>query len=51
MAIMGWVGAGMDVVDGVHAGQSQVVWLHVWRSWRTSLARGNSLMTPDHTAV
>ena len=22
MAMVGWVGAGMDVVDGMHAGQS-----------------------------
>ena len=23
MAMVGWVGAGMEVVDGMHAGQSQ----------------------------
>ena len=25
MAMVGWVGAGMEVVDGLHAGQSQGV--------------------------
>ena len=27
------------------------VWSHVWRCLSTSRARGDTLMTPDHTAV
>ena len=28
MAMVGWVGAGMEVLDGMHVGQSQGCWLH-----------------------
>ena len=50
MAMMGWVSAGMEVVDGRHAGQSQLGWSHIDRCRRTSPVRGDTLMTPDHTA-
>ena len=29
MAIVGWVAAAMEVVDGMHAGQNQGGWSHV----------------------
>ena len=38
----------MEVVDGMHAGQSQGG-LVVCQS--TSRVRGDTLMTPDHTAI
>ena len=31
MAMAGCAGAGMEVEDGGHDGQSQVGWLYVWR--------------------
>ena len=40
MAMVGWVGAGMEVVVGRHAGQSQGTWSHVGRCWSTSRVRG-----------
>ena len=49
MAMTGWVGAGMEVVDGMHAGQSQGCWAFVWRGRSISRIRGDKLMTPDHT--
>ena len=51
MTMLGRVGKGMEVVDGVHEGQSQGGWLHVGRCQSTSRVRGDTLMTPDHTAV
>ena len=39
MAMVGWVGAGMDVVGGMNAGKSQGCWLHVLRYRSTSRAR------------
>ena len=46
MAMVGWVGSGMEVVDGMHAGQSQVGWSHVKRCWSTSRVQSDKLMTP-----
>ena len=45
------VGAGMEVVDGMHAGRSQGCWSHVVRCRSTSRVRGDTLMTLDHTAI
>ena len=51
MAMVGWVGAGMEAVDSMNAGQCQGGWSHVERCRSTSSVRGDTLMTPDHTAV
>ena len=42
--MMGWVGAGMKVVDGMHVGLSQ----GGWRCWSISRVRGDTPMTSDH---
>ena len=47
----GLVGAGMDVVDGMCSGQSPEGWSHVGRCRSMSRVRGDTLMTPDHTAI
>ena len=44
-------GAGMEVVNGMHAGLSQWCWSHVGRFRSTSRVRGDTLMKPGHTAV
>ena len=44
-------GARMEMVDGMHAGQSQRDWVHVVRCQSISRLRGDTLMTSDHTAV
>ena len=49
MAMVGWVVAGLEVVDGIHVGQSQGGWSHVARCRSTSPVRGDTLMTPDPT--
>ena len=46
--MIGLVGAAMEVMDGMHAGQS---WSHVGRFRSTSRVRGDTLITPDHIAV
>ena len=46
MAMVGWVGAGMVVVGGMHAGQSHGRWPHVGRCRSISWVRGDTLMTP-----
>ena len=46
----GMGGAGMEVVDGMHAGQSQMGWSHFGRCRSISRVRGNTLMTSDHMA-
>ena len=51
MAIMGWVKIWIEVVDGIHAGQSQGGWSHVKSCRSTSRLRGDALTTPNHTAV
>ena len=51
MAMVGWVEAAVDVVDGMYAGQSQGGWSHFGRCRRVSRVRGDTLMTPDSTAV
>ena len=49
-AMVGWVGAGMEVVDGMHAGQSRWGGSLVGRCRSTSRARGGTPMKSDHTA-
>ena len=41
MAMVGWMGAGMELVLGKHAGQCQ----------STFRVRGDRLMIPDHTTI
>ena len=50
MAMVSWAGAGMEVVDGMHAGQSQV---GVACQEMLSISRvgGDTLMAPDPTAI
>ena len=40
----------MEVVDGMHAGQSQGSWSLVGNRRSIARVRGDTLMTPDHTA-
>ena len=47
----GYCRAGMEVVDGMHAGQSQGDWSHVGRCWIASRMRGDALTTPDQIAA
>ena len=51
MDMVGWVAAGLEVVDDMHAGQSQGGCLHIGTCRSTSQVRGDTLMTPDHIAV
>ena len=51
MATMDWVGTGMEVVDGMHAGQSRGGLSHVERYRDTSRVRDDTLMIPEHTAT
>ena len=43
--------AGMEVVDGIHVGQSPGDWLYVRRCRSTSRLRGDTPMTLYHTAI
>ena len=45
------VGVEVEVVHGMHAEQRQGSWLHVGICQSTSRVRGDTLMTPNHTAV
>ena len=48
MAMVGWMGAGMELVLGKHAGRSQVVGR---MSGAFSECVGNTLITPDRTTI
>ena len=50
MSFVGWLGAEMEVVNGMYTGQCHGRWSHVERCWSTSRVRGDTLMAPDHTA-
>ena len=50
MAMVGWMGAGMELVFGMHAGQSPA-WSHVKRCQSTFRVRGDKLIIPDHTTI
>ena len=41
----------MEVVNDMHAGQSQGGWSHVGTFWSTYQVRGDSLITPDYTDI
>ena len=41
----------MEVVDGIHAEQSQWGWSHVKRCRNIFVVRGDTRMTPGHTTV
>ena len=45
MDVVGCMGAGVDVMDGMHVGQSQGGWSHVGRCRSTSGVRDNTPMT------
>ena len=47
MAMVGWMGAGMELVFGKHAGCRK----HVERCQSTFRVRGDKLMIPDHTTI
>ena len=51
MAMMGWMGAGMEVVFGKHAGQSQVVGHMSGDAGAFPECAGNTLITPDRTTI
>ena len=51
MAMVVWVGAGMEVVDDMHAGQTQGDWLLVRGCRSISRVRGDEIMTPNHTTI
>ena len=51
MAVVGLVRAEMEVVDSMHAGQSLADCSYVGRCRRTSRVRGDTPITPDHTAI
>ena len=47
----GLSGGGMEVVNGIHARQSQRSWSHVVRCRSIFRVRGDALKTPYDTAV
>ena len=49
MAVVGWVGAGMEVVDGKHARQNQRVGRMSGDAGALTDCEVNTLMIPDHT--
>ena len=51
MAMVGWIGAGMELVLGKHAGQSQVVGRISGDAGAFLECVGNTLMTPDCTTI
>ena len=44
-------GAGIEVVDGMHAGKSHRDWSHEGRCRSISRVRGDTLMTSDHIVI
>ena len=51
MAMVGGMGAGMELVLGRHAGQSQVVGRMSGDAGAFPECVGNTLITPDHTTI
>ena len=51
MAMVGWMGAGMELVLGKHAGQSQVVCRMSGGAVAFPECVGNTLITPDRTTI
>ena len=46
MAMVGWMAAGMEVVDGMHAVKGHGGWSHVARCQSIFRVRDDTLMTP-----
>ena len=51
MAMVGWMGSGMELVLPKHAGQSQVDGRMSEDAGAFPEFVGNTLMTPDHTTI
>ena len=51
MAMVGWMGAGMELVLGKHVGQSQVVGRMSGDAGAFPECVGNTLITPDRTII
>ena len=51
MAMVGWMGAGMELMFGTHAGQSQVVGRMSEDAGAFPECVGNTLITPDRTTI
>ena len=51
MAMVGWMGVGMELVLGKHAGQSQVVGRMSGDALVFQEFVGNTLITPDRTTI
>ena len=51
IAMIGWMVAGMELVLGRHAGQSQVVGRRSGDAGAFSECVGNTLITPDRTTI
>ena len=51
MAMVGWMGAGMELVFGKHAGHSQVVSRMSGDAVAFPECVGNTLITPDRTTI
>ena len=51
MAMVGWMGTGMELVFGKHAGQSHVVGRMSGDVGAFPECVGNTLITPDRTTV
>ena len=51
MAMVGWMGAGMELVLGKHAGQSLMVGHMSGDAGASSECVGNTLITPDRTTI
>ena len=51
MAMVGWMGAGMELVLGRHAGQSQVVGRMSGDAGAFPECVGNTVITPDRTTI
>ena len=49
--IVGWMGAGMELLLGKHAGQSQVVGRMPGDAGAFPVCVGNTLITPDRTTI
>ena len=51
MVIVGWVRAGIEVVDDLHAGQGKGVGRMSEDAGALSWCEVKTLMTPNHTAI
>ena len=51
MAMVGWMGAGMELVPGMHAGQSHGISRMLGDAGAFPECEANTLITPDRTAI